>query len=109
MGKFGDQVQEAWGWLLPTIMPTLGMILAVLSYTAMTPAALRAVVRRSFYRVAQCLSIFYLLLVALTLLIQPFTGNGPLELMRMSNLWLGPIQGLVGTALGILFVSKKAE
>jgi hypothetical protein len=104
LGKFGDEVQEAWGWLLPTIMPTLGMILAVLSYTALNPAALDAVVRRSFYRIAKWLSIFYLGLVALTLLIQPFSTKGPLELVRMSNLWLGPMQGLVGTSLGVLFV-----
>lgn len=107
LGKYGEKVQEAWGWLLPTIMPTLGMIVAVLSYTALDRTLLAARVRRSYYQVAWALSLVYLFLVSLTVLIQPFTASDPLDLMRMSNLWLGPIQGLVGSAIGVLFVSKR--
>ena len=65
--------------------------------------------RTSFYRLALALSIFYLALVLLTILIQPLTGTDTLDLMKRSNLWLGPIQGLVGSALGVLFASKKAK
>ena len=107
LGKYEDAAQEAWGWLLPTIMPTLGMIVAVLSYTALDRSLLDTLVRRSFYVITWWLSLVYLFFILLTILIHPFTNRQPVELMRMSNLWLGPMQGLVGSALGVLFVSKK--
>jgi hypothetical protein len=107
LGKYEKDSQEAWGWLLPTITPTLGMIVAVLSYTALDRTLLDASVRRSFYVITWWLSFVYLFFILLTILIQPFTNRQPIELMRMSNLWLGPMQGLVGSALGVLFVSKK--
>ena len=107
LGHFGDRAQEAWGWLLPTILPSLGMILTVLGYTALDPTMSTSVVRASFYRIALGISIVYLCLISLTILIEPFTSRKPTELMSLSNLWLGPIQGLVASALGVLFVSKR--
>jgi cytochrome bd-type quinol oxidase subunit 2 len=109
LGKFEEQVQEAWGWLLPTVMPTLGMIVTVLGYTALETQRGKSDVRRSFYRIARALSIVYIALVLLTILIQPFSKYDSLQLMRMSNLWLGPIQGLVASALGVLFVSRRTK
>ena len=109
LGKYGDHTQDAWGWLLPTIMPTSGVIVTGLVVTALDSATSGSVVRTSFYRLAVALSIFYLALVLLTILVQPLTGADALDLMKRSNLWLGPIQGLVGSALGVLFASKKAK
>jgi hypothetical protein len=83
------------------------MIVTVLSYTALDPERSKFEVRADFYKIAVCLSVAYLFLVALTVLIQPFTPYEPLQLMRMANLWLGPTQGLTASALGVLFVSKK--
>jgi hypothetical protein len=104
---YGPAVQEVWGWILPTLMPTLGMIVSVLGYTALDPAMSGIVVRKSFFTLAFWLSTSYLTLVLVTILIQPFSPASPVELMRMSNLWLGPFQGLVASALGVLFVSKR--
>jgi hypothetical protein len=109
LGRFGERTQEAWGWALPTIMPTLGMIVTVLGYTALNPIYLSYVVRKSFFHVAVWLSALYLFLVLLTIAIQPLAGADPVELMRVSNLWLGPFQGLVTSALGVLFVSKEEK
>jgi hypothetical protein len=109
LGRFADKTQEAWGWLLPTIMPTLGMIITVLGYTALEPQVSKFVVRKSFFRLAYFLSAMYLILVLLTILVQPFAARDPVELMRTSNLWLGPFQGLVASALGVLFVSKQQK
>jgi hypothetical protein len=109
IGVYGDKVQEVWGWALPTILPTLGMIITVLVYTALDPSASAAVVRRSFFRISCGASLFYLLLVLLTVLIQPYlpATAARVNAMRLSNLWLGPIQSSVASALGVLFVSKK--
>jgi hypothetical protein len=109
LGKYGEKTQDAWGWLLPTIMPTLGMVVSVLGYAALDPVMSRFDVRKSFFQIALWLSAFYLLLILLTILIQPFTGTDPIALMHTSNLWLGPCQGLVGSALGVLFASKTQK
>jgi hypothetical protein len=109
---YGDLTQEAWGWFLPTMMPTVGMIIAVLTYTALDPLTSDSVVRRTFFPFALWLSVVYLVLVSLTILLQPFASTTPAEavgLMRTSNLWLGPVQGLVASALGVLFVSKQQK
>jgi hypothetical protein len=108
----GDLTQEAWGWLMPTILPTLGMIVTVLGYTALDPNDSKSIVRQSFLTLALSLSVFYVLLVLLTILIQPFASRNASDaigLMRTSNLWLGPVQGLVASALGVLFVSKEKK
>lgn len=110
LNVFGDRVQEVWGWALPTIMPTLGMIITVLGYTALDPSSSTAVVRRGFFRISWWMSFFYLLLILMTVLVQPILNfNDRFEAMKHSNLYLGPIQGLVASALGVLFVTKQSK
>ena len=46
---YGDLTQDVWGWFLPTLLPTLGLIVTVLTYTALDPLATGSVVRRSFH------------------------------------------------------------
>src|SRR5262245_27499159 len=107
---YGDLTQEAWGWFLPTLMPSMGMIVTVLTYTALDPLMTGSVVRKTFVSIAMGLSNLYLATVILTILIQAFaskTADEAVGLMRTSNLWLGPLQGLVASALGVLFVSKE--
>ena len=111
-GRYGDHAQEAWTWLMPNLMPTMVTILAGLGYTALDPHRSHAVVRSSFYLLSFWMSFFYLALVLLTIMIAPtrpegVTGKGAVELMHTANLWLGPLQGLVATALGVLFASKQ--
>jgi hypothetical protein len=107
LGHFQDESQAVWGWLLPTIMPSLSMIMTVLGYTALVESSAKLAVRISFLLLVKWLSLFYLALVLITIIIQPFTSSSPTELMSLSNLWLGPIQALVASALGVLFVSKR--
>ena len=110
LGRYAARTQEAWGWLLPTIMPTLGLIVTVLGYTALDPIFSRSVVRKTFFHIAFGLSVLYIALILLTVLIQPFAAHEPekaVELMHTSSIWLAPMQGLVDSALGVLFISKK--
>jgi hypothetical protein len=109
LGHFGSRTRDVWEWLLPTTVPTSGMILSGLVYTAFDHPRTKMRVRRSFYVVALSLILFYQLAIWLTLLLPPFTDANPIDLMHTSNLWLGPIQGLAGAALGALFVSKGNE
>jgi hypothetical protein len=41
------------------------------------------------------------------ILAQPLTQLPALELMRQSNLYLGPLQGLVAAALGAFFIKSE--
>ncbi len=113
-GRYADHDKEAWSWLLPNVMPALGTIMAGMTYTALDPHRSQVVVRSAFFKLSYWLSLFYLTLVLLTILIAPtrpegVTGKGAVELMHNANLWLGPLQGLVAAALGLLFGSKKKQ
>jgi hypothetical protein len=105
-GKYGGQTQRAWGWFMPTVVPTLSVILSAIAYGA-TRAAEDQTVEERAYRLTFWMSAFYLLTILATLLLQPLSDLRPLEFMSNANLWLGPLQGLVGIALGTFFTSKK--
>jgi len=108
-GRYGADPSAVWGWLMPSLLPSLGTIVSVWGYAALNPARTKECVRKGFYHVALGISIFYLLLIPLPVLVSPFTRTSTLDLMKTSNLWLGPLQGLVGAALGVLFASKKPK
>jgi len=104
---YGEKAAEAWSWFLPMIMPTLGLIIAVLvrdfrDATTEVPAA-----SRFMYVLCALLSISYLFVLGLTFLLSPFSPWTPLELMKQASLYLGPFQGIVAGALGAFFVSKS--
>jgi hypothetical protein len=101
---YGDVVERAWGWFLPTVVPTLSLIIGAIAYQARRPPR-RARIDRSAFIASLTLSIFYLALVLATLLLRPISGTTPLEFLSLSNLWLGPTQGLVGLSLGAFFTS----
>jgi hypothetical protein len=113
---FGDRVIDAWGWFLPTLMPTLTLIMSTFALdmgVASMPAQFtgKRRVDTFFLNIAMAFSIFYLVLVLMTLLIPADTLPGraanPLAAMELSNLWLGPIQGLTAGAIGWFFLSAK--
>jgi len=107
LDRYGDRVEDAWKWFLPTIMPTLSLIVGVLVIDIKSSEKVTKMVDGFLFWLAFCLSAIYLVIVALTFFIQPFTTTPLLELMHRSNLWLGPLQGLTSASLGAFFV--KAE
>jgi len=109
LGKYGAETKDAWGLMLPTFIPTLSLIIGVLvsDATGSQDSEEIATVDRFFFRLSRFLSIAYLLTVILTILLSPFSTLSLLELMKLSNLWLAPFQGLVTASLGAFFVSKE--
>ena len=103
---YGDKVEEAWGWFLPTIMPTLSMIIGVLVLSVQSKVPDRQV-DKFVFDLTIWLSAIYLTAVAATIFAQPVVKASPLELMTRSNLWLGPMQGLVAAALGAFFAGEE--
>ncbi|HEY9541083.1 MAG TPA: hypothetical protein VIR05_05555 [Luteimonas sp.] len=113
LGRYEPATHEVWGWFLPTVMPTLSLIVGVL--VADRRAAGKGQDARQagkpvddlFFRLGAGMSVLYLLLVALSVLVQPLLPQAtPLELMQRSNLWLGPLQGLTVATLGVFFRSQ---
>jgi hypothetical protein len=107
-GRYGDRAKEAWAWLLPTIVPTLSMITAGVMVSGPLGKSLeKKTVDQFAFRLSLVLSICYIITVSLTIFLSPFSEFPSLELMKLSNLWLAPFQGLVSAALAIFFVSTK--
>lgn len=116
-GAYGTDLTRVWGWALPNFIPTLGLMVSVFAAEALQPAPPQGVlVRRNFCTLSVWISAFYLALLLITILSQPLSAylyeaeGAPLkvELLERSNIILGPIQGLVVTALGALFFLKEA-
>ena len=90
------------------MMPTLTLMISVLGADALKAVeGDSAYVKKTFFHIAFWMSLGYLLLILFTILIEPFVSYSSLDLFNLSNLWLGPFQGLVASTIGLLFFSKK--
>ena len=108
-GHYGNKASEAWGWLLPTLLPTLSLITGVFATDVFSKTIEIKTVDEFLYKLTLSLSITYLLAVGFTVFVSPLTTTvwTPLELMKLSNLWLAPLQGTVGTTTGVFFVKDS--
>jgi hypothetical protein len=102
-GKYGKNADDAWSWLLPNIIPTLSLIIGILIKDASSTKS-NITVDRFLFRLSCGLSICYIVMIILMVLLNP---TNPLEMMRQSKLFLGPLQGLVSATLGAFFITKK--
>jgi hypothetical protein len=109
LNKYADKTNDMWGWLLPTVMPTLSLVIGVIVADALGRGAASREPDGFLYRLTFNLSLVYLLAVLLVFLLQPMTPLEPLQLMKQSNFWLGPFQGLVAAGMGAFFTSVKAQ
>lgn len=104
---YGSRAEDAWSWYLPTVMPALSLIIGVLVADFKVDRGHPIEALRPMMRLGIGISLFYLSMVLLTLLIQPFVDTiAPLDLMRRSNLWLAPLQGLTVAVLGAFFRTR---
>ncbi len=105
---FGDQLDKAWAWIIPNIAPTLSLMISVLATHALVPQAEvdKLVARRSFYTLSCWLSLFYLFNILIVVCSAPFAvsehgiGTHPVDVLHISNFWLGPLQGLTVASIG---------
>jgi hypothetical protein len=117
-GAYEGALQTAWGWALPNFIPTLALMVSVFAADALRPYsdAPPSQVREPFYKLSFGLSIFYLFVFLATILSEPiflYVRQGEkvtaIDLLQVSNLWLGPLQGIVVAALGVLFFLKDED
>jgi cytochrome bd-type quinol oxidase subunit 2 len=110
LGRYGDKLQAVWSWFIPSIVPTISLMVGVLGVTALAVDHNEPkVVKAFFFRVSRAFSVFYLCVLFFTIVLQPFGQLPAVDLYTISNYWLGPLQGLVVAALSVLFVSKERQ
>ena len=97
-----EHTQSVWEWFLPMVMPTLMLMVSVYVYA---PPA-HGKVDKVIYGAAFWLSVAYLLALFIPMIAHPFQPVPMIELALMSSLWLGPMQGLVASAIGVFFVKS---
>lgn len=104
---FGADVRAAWEWFTPNLFPIMALVGGIQYQTrkkegADVGGASPAAKRKPSWPVALGLSVLYLLLLTIALL-SALTSAHPLDALRTSNLWLGPLLALNTAALGVLF------
>ncbi len=71
---YGNKTTEAWGWLLPTVLPTLSLITGVFATDVLGKSLTVKTVDQFLYRLTLSLSSLYLLAVSLTIFVRPLTN-----------------------------------
>lgn len=108
MGYYGNQLSNAWGWLLPNILPSLSLIISTIIFDATNTTTSNKYIDAFFYRFTLCFSIFYFICLLLVVVLSPKFSTYPIQQMRFSCIWLGPLQGLTTGLLGIFFVKQES-
>lgn len=106
-GPNATDIERVWSWLLPSIMPTLSLVIGTYAATALSQIDRPRTVDRVFFRVAVALSIAYLIIVTLAIFLYPASSQPALVTLDRIALVLGPTQGLVSACLGVFFVSHS--
>lgn len=108
-----DYNKQLFSWFLPAIVPSLTLLLGAVFHDVFAVDSKKVYVKKVAFQIALGLSIFYLLFVLLTLLLQfdwiatkiGAQVRGISSLQNMS-IMLSVCQGLVSLALGALFVQR---
>lgn len=107
--KFENKNQQAWGWMLSCIMPTLSLMFSIFMFDVKSVDTDNKEVDRFYYRITLGLSIAYLSLIFANIFICPFIEKSLMEMMTESNIVLAPFQGLVSASVGLFFYKKDQK
>lgn len=105
-GAYHANASDVWEWFLPTVVPTVSLILGTLVAGARTPEP-DATVELFYYRLALWSSVLYLALVVALLLMYAQSPT-PIADLKSTSRVVTALYGVVGIALGTFFVSKKS-
>ena len=102
---------EAWSWFLPNVFPTLSLMIGVAVSEFGSEIASEKHIDPFLYRLALWLSVAYFLVLMAELFLQPFfcVDQLPIDFLKKSNLWLGPMQSIVTGALGFFFAKTERK
>ncbi|MEM7721074.1 MAG: hypothetical protein AAF376_01755 [Pseudomonadota bacterium] len=108
----GDEVQQVFSWALPNFLPTISLMMSVFAQDALVRDEQeidKVFVRSSFLKISKWISLFYVALLFISVFAASVTGDRPLDTLEVSSIFLGPIQGLVVGALGVLFFVREEQ
>lgn len=109
-GKFENNIKEAWGWLLPLVLPNLTLMLSIFFSDLHQQKKSEYNLFETdifFYRLTLGISFFYLGTILLIILLQPLSTKSIFQLMSDSSIFLGPIQAIVSGSIGLFFINRK--
>jgi peptidoglycan/LPS O-acetylase OafA/YrhL len=104
-GTYHDSASDIWEWFLPTVVPTLSLMLGTLVAEAKAPSA-GATVDSFYFRMAAWLSAAYLALVILFLVMYAQSAT-PVADLKSTGKLVTSLYGVVGITLGVFFASRK--
>jgi hypothetical protein len=102
-----ESVSDAWNWLLPLVMPFLTLIVTSVVSEAQQQNPSTAPTSGLALALAWWISLGYILLTIGSLLAVLWLPAEPVALLKMSNLWLTPIQTLLSAAMGVFFTQRR--
>jgi hypothetical protein len=106
-GAYHSSATDVWEWFLPTVVPTMSLMLGTVVAEARGPGT-SGTVDVFYYRLALWTSLAYLALV-LGLLLSYAQSPTPVADLKSTSRLVTGLYTLVGVALGTFFVSKKSE
>ncbi len=98
-----SQTDEMWNWFLPSVLPTLSLIIGVLVADLRKQPDLKKAADGSMFGFAFAMSLLYLAAVLITLVMSPLQPGAATDLLKRSHVYLGPTQGLTAGCLAAFF------
>lgn len=104
----GENGNLIWGGFLPNIVPTLSLILGVFVSEMINRADNTREVPRFYFNLTFYLSLFYLIIFFILIIIDTLDPVlNLITIINKSNVYLGPVQGLVTLSIGLFFVKSN--
>lgn len=103
---YADKSKEAWDWVTPHLLPTMGLIIGVMIADWQNPQAVKGLkIKPALVALTFTLSFAHLAILLIIILIagNRDTADATLAALKSANLPLGVIQGLVALTLGVFF------
>jgi hypothetical protein len=105
-GHYEDKGQDVIAWLLPSIIPTVSLVVGVWANNTRKKSRSTQKVEKKAYTIVLVVSLFYLIFLGMIFAIQPMVALPPLDVIKNSGLILSPLQGVVSVFLGIFFTQE---
>jgi hypothetical protein len=111
LGKFQmdgvDKTMLAWQWFLPTLVPTLSVMVTMVVFDARRQSVKQWKVDAFYYRLTRNLSSFYFTIVFIVYAAVVLPDVPNMRAFDTSNWFLPPLQGLLSSSLGVFFLERE--
>lgn len=109
LNHYGNKNVEVFTWLLPTVLPSLSLVIGTLLLDWLNGPHSVPPVSSFIFKLTFWLSAAYLLAVLCLFVLQPFSSLEQIQILQQSNIWLGPFQGVVAGGMGAFFSSAAHD